>query len=811
MRWQGGALVILGLVLAAAPGQAQIDLEIPLSREVAGSAEQLARLRGDIRSVRAELDSLSGQREVADRSVAQVTREIGLVKELVAGLDQREAILEQQRDTLQVRLEGQRGTYDLRKQALGARLRAVYMEGPQRDLELILTSESFSTLVARLKFNAMLARLDGNLVDRTRRQGLIIEAEQKQLQAALAGIWEAREEARREREQLETLEAERRGMLREVQAEEERVQQQLAALTRQERRLADLMTQLEVQRAQQEIAQPQVRQDGVPFGDRRGDLPWPVSGTVAREFGRSVHPRFGTVTMHNGLSVEALAGAPVYAVAPGTVQFADHLPGYGRCVILDHGSGFYTLYANLARIFPTRGTRVSGGQIVAELGVSAESERPELYFEIREGREARDPAPGCGRRAESPLPRVRGTTCTADQRLGRRYIADRLVRLVEDGRLGQPLLFTGPAGCGKDVTALAIARRLNCRTPDHCGPEQPCESCQKANTFQHPDIRWFGPAPAAYEDQKQTARVREILDAKRQNPFFTPVFAATSQVLIGNPEHPGPLTVRGLMQFTRRQSFQGRWKVAVVADAHRMNAAAANALLKTLEEPPPATLIILHTSRPSSLLPTILSRCQKVPFEPYAEADLEAILALLSPDADPASLTRAARLAGGDARRAMALLEPEMEGLLAWARNVFTHLNAGARLPAHAAAEVLNLGCMPGTKKDGSPDPRASKVDDSPGRRRRALVFCEMLALLCGEALSCLERGDAWRPRLVDDAELVRTLACRRRTAGLLADLERIEQAKHDIDGNLNLGLVMAALCEDLSSHVRRDQIPTSA
>ncbi|MEZ4387786.1 MAG: peptidoglycan DD-metalloendopeptidase family protein [Candidatus Krumholzibacteriia bacterium] len=104
-----------------------------------------------------------------------------------------------------------------------------------------------------------------------------------------------------------------------------------------------------------------------------------------------MHPRFGTVTMHNGLSIEGLVGAPVYAVAAGTVQFADHLPGYGQCVILDHGSGYYTLYANLSRIFATRGSRVSGGQIVAELGISAESERPELYFEIRKGREAEDP------------------------------------------------------------------------------------------------------------------------------------------------------------------------------------------------------------------------------------------------------------------------------------------------------------------------------------------------------------------------------------------------------------------------------------
>jgi septal ring factor EnvC (AmiA/AmiB activator) len=386
-----GAVVLVGLMATATSALAQAEPTIPLSREVAGSAERLDRIRSDIASVRAELDSLSGRREHAGRELKQVTREIGLVKELVAGLDQREKILELQRDTLQVRLVAQREAYELRKEALGARLRALYKEGPQRDLELILTSESFSSLVARYRFSTTLARLDGNLVARTRDQARAIELEQAQLQSALAGIWEAREEARNQRERLEILEAERIGLLREVESAQQRVENELAELRRQERQLVDLLARLETARQQAPITERDTRQDGAPFGDRRGDLPWPVTGTVSREFGRNVHPRFGTVTMHNGLSLAATTGAPVYAVAPGTVQFADHLPGYGRCVILDHGSGYYTLYANLARIFPVRGSRVSGGEILAEVGASGQNDQPELYFEVREGREARDP------------------------------------------------------------------------------------------------------------------------------------------------------------------------------------------------------------------------------------------------------------------------------------------------------------------------------------------------------------------------------------------------------------------------------------
>jgi len=392
-RWLA-SMILAGHLAAGGPptaAAAAADPPLPLSREVASSAAQLQGLRQQIAAIRGELDELRDRREDADRALAQVTRETGLVKELLAGLDQRERILTLQRDSLQVDLAAQREIFDARRRNLAARLRAIYKLGPQRDLELVLTSESFSALVARLKFNAMLARLDANLVEQTRRQGQRIAAEQHQLQAALAGIWEAREEARLESERLQLLEAERTALLRELTQEHDRTASELARLRSQAQDLTNLLARFEAQRQQQEQAGTLPPSSWTPLADQRGNLPWPATGSVVREYGRNVHPRFGTVTMHNGLAIAVTAGAPVQAVAAGTVEFADHLPGFGRCVILDHGAGHYTLYGNLAQIFVTRGRRVDAGQILAEMGNDGADGRPELYFEFREGRDARNP------------------------------------------------------------------------------------------------------------------------------------------------------------------------------------------------------------------------------------------------------------------------------------------------------------------------------------------------------------------------------------------------------------------------------------
>ena len=91
-------------------------------------------------------------------------------------------------------------------------------------------------------------------------------------------------------------------------------------------------------------------------------------------------------------SPAAPAGSPVAAVSVGKVEFADELPGFGECVILDHGSGYYTLYAHLDRVFVDRGEEIARGQVVAEVGAPAPGERPQLYFEVRHGRTPLDPA-----------------------------------------------------------------------------------------------------------------------------------------------------------------------------------------------------------------------------------------------------------------------------------------------------------------------------------------------------------------------------------------------------------------------------------
>ncbi len=171
-----------------------------------------------------------------------------------------------------------------------------------------------------------------------------------------------------------------------------------------------------------------------------------------------------------------------------------------------------------------------------------------------------------------------------------------LKRSVGEGRIAHAYLFHGPDGVGKELAAKNFAKLLNCRSPKNGDACDFCGECLLAEKNGHPDVLWLRPS------------------------------GKTRIIYIGNPDSPKSGSVRDFQRRVALKPFQGKWKVGIFVDADCMEEAAQNAILKTLEEPPGHTVIILITARPESLLPTILSRCRAVRFGPMREEELGELL-----------------------------------------------------------------------------------------------------------------------------------------------------------------------------------------
>lgn len=128
------------------------------------------------------------------------------------------------------------------------------------------------------------------------------------------------------------------------------------------------------------------------FGSQKGRLSSPVKGEIIDRFGRHKHPQFNSYTVSNGISIAATSDSDIHSIYEGQVIFSDYFKGYGNLVIVDHGGGYFSLYAHAAKIMKKAGQQVGKNEIVARVGDTDSARGPMLYFEIRYQGKPIDPA-----------------------------------------------------------------------------------------------------------------------------------------------------------------------------------------------------------------------------------------------------------------------------------------------------------------------------------------------------------------------------------------------------------------------------------
>lgn len=250
--------------------------------------------------------------------------------------------------------------------------------------------------------------------------------------------------------------------------------------------------------------------------------------------------------------------------------------------------------------------------------------------------------------------------------IGQKAVKARLRRQLADGHVPHAQLFAGPEGCGKLPMALAYASALLCREPadgEACGH---CPACRMLARWVHPDLHFVfpvvkrkGQSGEATSDQYLAEWRAQLADSVYFDrlEWLARIQVENQQSLIGVAESDQILRKLSL------KSSQGGRKVMIIWQPEQMNAAAANKLLKILEEPPQGTVFLLVSDRPELLLPTIVSRTQRVDFRPLAVAEVEDALRQRNglQEADARAI---ARVSGGNYTQAVAQLRVDKDSAL---------------------------------------------------------------------------------------------------------------------------------------------------
>jgi septal ring factor EnvC (AmiA/AmiB activator) len=347
-----------------------------IRRERSDVEQELERLRTQAHSISDELANIERQKETTNRIVNELDRQIN---GLSAQLDKTTVDLLLAQDALAEK-----------RAVLERRLVDIYKRGALYGYQVLLAAESFGDLLSRYKYLYLVSRQDRLLANDMSKLQRRIARERQTLVDARDALARRKNERTEELDRYQTLERERQASLRETRRSAREAQQRLSQLERDEKSLNDRVAALERARREAEARGAATAAAAITTADL-GQLDWPVDGRVIYQFGTATGPNNTRIPWH-GIGIAAPPGAPVRAIAGGSVSLAGKLGTYLISVLIDHGGGYYSFYGYLGDATVAPGERVAKGQIIGHVGGGSSDQGPHLHFEIRgQGGIALDP------------------------------------------------------------------------------------------------------------------------------------------------------------------------------------------------------------------------------------------------------------------------------------------------------------------------------------------------------------------------------------------------------------------------------------
>lgn len=354
------------------------------STEQARTEQRLAHLRARIAEVAAQqraLDdrrgALVGELRAADARIAQLQRDL---RDTEASL----AVQARELERLEVEQRRLSAALTRQREELAALLRSSHALGRHQPLKLLLAQDQIAQTERVIAYYRYLE------ADRRARARSLIaqlrtltDLEQK-IAATRVELDATRRDQQQQLQALEAERAQRAALIRDLERRRRAAGSELARLNADEQALRALLARLRDALADV----PDQLDDSKPFASRRGELQRPLRGRVRVAFGQ----RLPDGRPGEGWLIDGTAGAEVRAISHGRVAFADWMNGYGLILILDHGEGWMSLYANNDALLKNNGDWVRAGEVIATVGTSGGQGRPGLYFELRHDGQTVDPA-----------------------------------------------------------------------------------------------------------------------------------------------------------------------------------------------------------------------------------------------------------------------------------------------------------------------------------------------------------------------------------------------------------------------------------
>lgn len=368
------------------------------SRALQIQQERLQQLQQEINDFQNQLRSAKQQEQSVLEQLNSIDRDLNYTQRLIDQMQRTQRERSQRIRNLNSRLESNQVKVRELRNRFAERVVHIYKQGSYNDLELLLTSQSMNQALYRYKYLKIINDADKKIFNILQETIDTIESDRAEIQQQMAQQERLLADKRQAQARLTQRQQDRKQVLGQLQSDQRKYAQAIRDREAASRAVQEKITELQNSRSQKQRQQQLAEQRTsrgmtatVDIASLQGQLPWPTQGRIIARFGKFRHPKLKTITENTGIDIAAPKGTSVTAVLDGLVTTITWLRGYGSMIILDHGSGFYTVYTHVMDITVEQGEYVNTGDVIASVGDSGSLEGPKLHFEIYGNNEKMNP------------------------------------------------------------------------------------------------------------------------------------------------------------------------------------------------------------------------------------------------------------------------------------------------------------------------------------------------------------------------------------------------------------------------------------
>ena len=361
-----------------------------IQKDIDSRKTQLQSLRNEIKDIEDKLHRKNKEAISNTEILLSLENKIVLTEKLIRSLNKEERYINGLIQTTEKQIHEMETLLAKLKKQLTQRLQYLYVHGRPTILETVLLAEDWNNAIYRIKYLDVLAEYEKILRQKMKQTLVELSDEKIKLVIERNRKTSLLNEKKNEGANLKRDKQKRKNILASIKRDKDELEASRSTKTQVISEMEALIKKLYSDKAamkkrEEELARIRAERNKATTGNfakMKGKLPWPVQGPIIRKFGTSRNPNTGVVTENVGIDIQANSGAFVKSVLDGVVSTITYIRGHGNIIIIDHGGGFSTVYAQIDKITVHENEYVQKGNAIASVVKAEDGSVSKLHFEV---------------------------------------------------------------------------------------------------------------------------------------------------------------------------------------------------------------------------------------------------------------------------------------------------------------------------------------------------------------------------------------------------------------------------------------------